>query len=312
MNKLERVEQTLAGKEVERPPVSFWYHFGVQHESGKRIAELSLRFLRFYDLDWLKLMNDYYYPMPEGVVEIADKEGLKAITPLKPEETPWNEQLKAIDTLARALKDEAYIIDTVFDPYQVLLRNLLGEHLPTLLKEEPDAVLEALDVVTDNVIAYSKEAIRRGCAGIFISTFGAENQMPRDQYLKFARPFVERILEETRDLAFMNTLHVHDYGIYTDDVVDLPAHIISYEDRDPSNPSMAEMKKKFPGSIMGGLDKHRMTRVTPADAIRNAKEGMELGGKSRFLLAPGCSFPTWLYPESAKGMVEYVKAQGAS
>jgi uroporphyrinogen decarboxylase len=308
MNKLERVEQTLSGKEVDRPPVSFWYHFGVQHEGGKRIAELSLSFLRFYDLDWLKLMNDYYYPMPEGVLEIADKEGLKKITPLEPEATPWNEQLKAIDILSRALKDEAYIIDTVFDPYQVLLRNLAGEHLATLLKEEPEAVLEALEVITDNVIAYSKEAIRRGCAGIFISTFGAEKQMPREQYLTFARPFVERILKETKDLAFMNTLHVHDYGIYTDDVVDLPAHIISYEDRDPSNPSMAEMKKKFPGTVMAGLDKHRMTRVTPADAIRNAKEGMELGGSSRFLLAPGCSFPTWLYPESAKGMVEYVKA----
>jgi uroporphyrinogen-III decarboxylase len=67
------------------------------------------------------------------------------------------------------------------------------------------------------------------------------------------------------------------------------------------------MKTRCPGSIMAGLDKRRMTRVTPADAVRNAQEGMELGGRNRFLLAPGCSFETWLYPESARRMVEYVK-----
>jgi len=61
---------------------------------------------------------------------------------------------------------------------------------------------------------------------------------------------------------------------------------------------------------MAGLDKNRMTRVTPADAVRNATEGMKLGGKTRFFLAPGCSFPTWLYPASAKGMVDAVKASG--
>ncbi len=307
MTKMERVEKTLAGEEVDRPPVSFWYHFGVQHEGGERIADLSLSFLRHYDLDWLKLMNDYYYPMPEGLTEVSSKEDLGRIKPFAPMESDWREQLKAIDILARELDGEAYIIDTVFEPWQVLLRNLAGEHLPRLVEDEPDALLAALEVITDNVIAYSKEALRRGCAGIFLSTFGAERQMPREQYRTFALPFVRRILEAVKDDGFMNTMHVHDYGIFTDDVVDLPAHIISYEDRDDSNPSIPEMKKRFSGSIMAGLDKRRMTRVTPADAVRNAKEGMELGGSSRFLLAPGCSFETWLYPESAKQMVEYVK-----
>jgi uroporphyrinogen decarboxylase len=312
MTKNERVTTSLAGKEVDRPPVSFWYHFGVQHEGGERIAELSLNFLRYYDLDWLKLMNDYYYPMPEGKLELKSAEDLAALRRFSPEECDWKEQLKAIDMLARELEGEAYFIDTVFEPWQVLVRNLAGEHLPRLVEEAPDALLGALDVITENVIAYCKEALKRGAAGIFLSTFGAEKQMPREQYLTFALPFVRRILEETKESAFMNTVHVHDYGIYTDDVVDLPAHIISYEDRDDSNPSIPEMKDRFPGSIMGGLDKRRMTRVTPADAIRNAAEGMELGGRSRFLLAPGCSFETWLYPESATRMVEHVKGSASS
>lgn len=88
MNKKERVEASLAGKPFDRPPVSFWYHFGTQHEGGERIAELELEFLRYYDLDYLKLMNDYYYPMPAGKTELRTAEDLKGIQPLDIMKTP--------------------------------------------------------------------------------------------------------------------------------------------------------------------------------------------------------------------------------
>jgi len=232
MTKIERVERSLAGIEVDRPPVSFWYHFGVQHELGDRIAELSLNFFHYYDLDYLKLMNDYYYPMPDGVQEIASPEDLARIAPFDVSRSDWAEQLRAIEIISRELDGKAYFIDTVFEPWQVLMRSLAGEHLQRLIEDAPDAVLNALDVITENIIAYCKEALARGCSGIFLSTFGSRKQMKRDAYLTFALPFVRRIFEAIEDKAIMNTAHVHDYGIYTDDVVDLPVHILSYEDRD--------------------------------------------------------------------------------
>ena len=33
MNKIERMQATLAGKPVDRPPFTIWYHFGNQHAS---------------------------------------------------------------------------------------------------------------------------------------------------------------------------------------------------------------------------------------------------------------------------------------
>ncbi|MFW6329858.1 MAG: uroporphyrinogen decarboxylase family protein [Alkalispirochaetaceae bacterium] len=308
MNKIERVEASLAGKEFDRPPVSFWYHFGTQHSGGEVIAELELEFLRHYDLDFLKLMNDYYYPMPEGMRALKSAEDLKAIKPFDIHTSPWGEQLKAIDILAKELEGEAYFIDTVFDPWQCLLRNLVGEHLMDLVDSDPEAVLDALDVITDNVIAYCREAIKRGAAGVFISTFSAAAQLPKNVYMKFAFPFVKRILEEIKDLAIMNTAHLHDYGIYVDECVTLPAHIISYEDTDPSNPTIPEIREKWEGSVMGGLDKNMITRVTPARAQENAETGIANGGRSKFFLAPGCSFPTWFYPPSGEIIVETAKA----
>jgi len=308
MNKKERIEASLAGTEVDRPPVSFWYHFGTQHEGGERIADLELAFYRYYNLDYLKLMNDYFYPMPEGKSELITRDDLRFIKPFDVYQSPWKQQLKAIDIIAKELKDETYFIDTIFDPWQVLLRNLVGENLMSLVESAPDAILESLDIITDNVLNYCKAALKAGASGVFISTFSASKQMPRDLYMKFAYPFVERLFREVKDLGIMNTAHLHDYGIFVDDMVNLDAQIISYEDTDSSNPSIPEMRKKWSGSIMGGMDKHRITRVTPAEAGRNAETGMKNGGKTKFFLAPGCSFPTWFYPEAGTKIVEAVHA----
>lgn len=308
MTKKERVEASLAGHEFDRPPVSFWYHFGTQHEGGERIAELELAFFRYYDLDYLKLMNDYFYPMPEGKTELVTKDDLRFIKRFDIHKTPWAEQLKAIDIIARELEDETYFIDTIFDPWQVLLRNLVGENLLTLVETAPEAVLESLDIITDNVLDYCKAALRGGAAGVFISTFSASKQLPHDIYMKFAYPFVERLFRELKDLGIMNTAHLHDYGIFVDDMVNLDAQIISYEDTDSSNPTIPEIRKKWNGSIMGGMDKLRITRVTPEEARRNAETGIAAGGRTKFFLAPGCSFPTWFYPEAGTLIVEAAKA----
>ena len=71
MNKIERLRATLAGKPVDRPPLTVWYHFGTQHASPEQTAEVHLGFLEAYDFDYLKVMNDYDYPMPEGMEVMA-------------------------------------------------------------------------------------------------------------------------------------------------------------------------------------------------------------------------------------------------
>ena len=58
---------TLAGKPVDRPPFTIWHHFGNQHASPEPTAQVHLEFYDYYDLDFLKIMNDYDYPMPSGL-----------------------------------------------------------------------------------------------------------------------------------------------------------------------------------------------------------------------------------------------------
>lgn len=308
MNKRERVETVLRGDAPDRAPMSCWYHFGHQFLPGEKFAELVCAFFDYYDFDWLKVMNDYFYPMPPGMTEVKSANDLRKLAPFEIERSPLNEQLKALRLIREHLAGRAYFVDTVFDPYQTLQRSPAGQRLPVLIEEHPQAVLDALEVVTENLIAYAQKSLAAGAAGIFVSVLGSKEQMTREDFLRFEKPFAMRLLEAVKDDGPMNTLHAHGHHIDVEHVLDFPVNIISWEDRVPGNPSLQEMKARFPGCVMGGIANTVMTRHTPEYLMNMVREGMEMGGASRFFLANGCSIPGWMDPFALKTMVEV--AQG--
>ncbi len=307
MTKIERIDTILKGDKPDRAPVSLWYHYGSQFLPGEKYAEIVLAYYKYYDFDWLKVMNDYFYPVSKDIYEFKSKEDLKLFKPFDIKNSEWNEQLKALKLINAELNGKTYFCDTVFDPYQELQRSPVGEHLPRLMKEEPEAVLEALSVVTDNVINYAKESLKAGSAGIFLSVLASGDQMSREDFLKFEKPFAMKVFDAVKDLGTMNTAHIHGHSIYTEDILDFPVSIMSWEDRVSGNPSLSEMKDKFNGCVMGGLDNTSMTRRTPAYLINNAREGMAMGGDSRFFLANGCSSPGHMDPFSITSIVNTAK-----
>ena len=99
LNKIERVASALEGKAVDRPPFSFWYHFGLQHMPGRKHAEAEIDFYRVYDLDFLKVMNDYPFPLPDGLEAIETEDDWKRIEPIEASDQCWSEQLTALSII---------------------------------------------------------------------------------------------------------------------------------------------------------------------------------------------------------------------
>ena len=308
MTKIERLDAVLRGEKPDRVPISMWYHFGNQHLSGEKFAAIALEWFEHYDFDFLKLMNDYFYPMPEGIEEVKSVEDLGKIVRFDPESCDWREQLVAVKIIAERLAGKAYFIDTVFDPWQSLQRSVAGEHLVGLAKSAPNELKAALDLVADNLIAYSKKTLSLGASGIFMSLLGSSSQMDRELFLEFAKPSAMKVLEAVKDFGSMNTVHIHGVGTYVDDILNFPVAIMSWEDRLEGNPSLEEMKRRWPGVVMGGIDHEQVTRVSTAYCRENVREGMRIGGERRFILANGCSIPTWLDPHALKAMVDTAKA----
>ena len=107
MTKIDRINNAIQGKKVDRVPFSVWYHFGLQYLPGEAIAEAELAFYQKFDLDFIKVMNDYPYPLPEGFEEISNPEDWLKLKPLKPNEGGFSEQSRALKIIGKELKGEA-------------------------------------------------------------------------------------------------------------------------------------------------------------------------------------------------------------
>ncbi|MBI2562151.1 MAG: hypothetical protein HYW08_07130 [candidate division NC10 bacterium] len=64
MTKIERVRAALAGKPVDRPPVSFWRHVPEVDHTAQGLADAMLAFQRRWDLDFIKIMSSAVYCAP--------------------------------------------------------------------------------------------------------------------------------------------------------------------------------------------------------------------------------------------------------
>jgi uroporphyrinogen decarboxylase len=299
MNKIERMRATLAGKPVDYPPMAIWYHFGNQHASPELTAQVQLGFFDYYDLDLLKLMNDYDYPMPEGMEVVATPADLKRLAPFDPMATPLGNQLKTVEIVAGALKGKALFVDTVFNAWNTLKRNVVKEAMEPLMERHPAAVEEALEIVNANLIRYALASLERGAAGIFLSVPAAAEVITREHYERFMRPFDLKLLNALKGKGECHVLHAHGASPYLDRLLDYPVHVLSWADLN-GGPTITEARKATPLVLMGGIDHVKFPEVS-AGIIRNeVKAARALAGSTKFILAPGCSIPTYSYPPLIK------------
>ncbi|MBI2528327.1 MAG: hypothetical protein HYV93_20395 [Candidatus Rokubacteria bacterium] len=295
MNKIERVRAALAGKAPDRPPFTMWYHFGNQHAPAERAAQVHLDFFAHYDLDLLKVMNDYDYPMPAGLEVMATPADLARLGPFDPLETPLGTQLRAVELIARALSGQALFVDTVFNAWNTLRRNLVKEAMGALMTDHPTALERALQVVNDNLIAYARASLQRGAAGIFFSVPATAESLTREQFERFMRPFDLALLETVRGLGECHVLHAHGEALYLDRLLDYPVHALSWSDLH-GGPGIAEVRKLTPLPLMAGIDHVNFPYVSAAVIREQVQRARAAAGPSGFFVAPGCAVPTYSFP----------------
>lgn len=307
MNKVERVRAALRGVSVDHPPVTVWYHFGLQHAPAEKTAAAHLEFLDAYDLDWLKVMNDYSYPMPKGLDVIATVDDLRRIEPLDPAAPPMGEQLRVIEILAKSLAGRCLFVDTLFNAWNTMRRSLAKEAMPRFMREHPAELGLALTAVNDTLIAFAKASLERGAAGIFLAVTASEEFVTRDEFERFMRPYDMALLGAIRHAGEGHVLHAHGDRLYLDRLLDYPVSAVSWADRD-AGPSLREMRGRTSLSLMGGLSHGNFAYVS-TDAVRGqVKDAIGSAGKDRLFIAPGCALPSYAFPEQIRAAVAAARA----
>jgi uroporphyrinogen decarboxylase len=291
LNKIERVTSALRGDEVDRPPFSFWYHFGLQHMPGRIHAEAEIDFYRAYDLDFLKVMSDYPYPLPGGLEAVETEEDWSRIEPISPENECWSEQLSALSTINDAIGKEAMFIETIFSPWITARRLARSASLATAREVYPDTLLAALDAIVTSLAAYAKQALERGAAGIFLSLGAAtDDVMTSEEYETWGRPFDLKLLEAVSDAPF-NVLHIHGKRIHFDSVSNYPVSALNWS-HFAAEPSLSEGKTRSRKTVLGGIDEAVASQVSAPEISEQVKNAIREVGVRGLIVTPGCSIST--------------------
>ena len=180
--------------------------------------------------------------------------------------------------------------------------------MPKLMADHPQELLQALKIVNQNLIQYALASLDRGSAGIFFSVPASAEFITLEQYEKFMRPFDLEFLNAIKGKGEMHILHAHGEKLYFDRMLDYPVHAISWADLN-GGPTIPEARKKTSLTLMAGIDHVKFPNVSAGIVRNQIKNAIAQAGNTKFILAPGCSLPTFSYPPLIKAACAAVRGK---
>jgi uroporphyrinogen decarboxylase len=309
MTRRERLTATIAGQPVDRVAVGLWRHFPGDDQRAGDLAAAHLTWQQMYDWDFIKVspsssfclvdwgVEDVWRGGDEGTRDYTRRvvhrpEDWEALPVLDPTRGFLGEQLHSLDLLHAAFSDQVPFIQTVFSPLAQAKNLAGGDLLQVHLRESPAAVHAGLETITRSTIAYVKECLSRGIAGIYYALqFASYRLLSTAEHAEFSEPYDRRILAEV-EACWFNLLHLHGSNIMFDVAERYPAHAVNWHDRE-TPPSLGEGQKRIQGAVCGGLEHWEdLLRGTPDQITAQVQDAIRQTNGQRVIISSGCVAPT--------------------
>jgi uroporphyrinogen decarboxylase len=328
MTKRERVLAALGRRPVDRPPVAFWRHVPEVDHTARGLADAMLAFQRRWDIDLIKVMSSGVYCVEDWGCRVAYRgspNGAKTCTqhairyvsdwaklrPLDPGQGALGRELEALRLILEGRSDDVPVLHTVFAPLTIA-RKLAGDRLLSDLKDFPEAVMAALDVITETVIRYAAAVVQAGADGIFYASQDASRDvLDEGQHSRFSMPYSWRVLESLNGAPVFTVLHLHGRHIYFDRKSTLPVAAVNWHDR-LTSPSLGNALRRFKGAVVGGLNETETLLKGPASAVAaQVADAIQQTGGTGVIIAPGCVLPLATPDAHLEAAVVAVKGSGS-
>jgi uroporphyrinogen-III decarboxylase len=298
----ERVDRALQGKDLDRPPFTFYHHY--KRPTPQLEAQDHLEFHRTYNTDIVKIMNDFDYPQSKTGKWYE----------LKPLDSPYPDQLTTLKLVRDGLNGDAYFLDTVYGPYMTAMilfqsqpqfaslgksEEVQDEQIKSLhefQQQNPDAWHSALEAITQSTLNHIRHSKEIGSSGALVSIFNAESKFGSvADYEQFTRPYDKRIFDALADTK-LSILHLHYLERpYLDQFKDFHAPVIQYSVK-TSGIRISDVRKEYSQPIAGGVDEIDFDKLTVAQMRQQWEEARSQAG-AHYIAAPGCSVPDGSTPE---------------
>ena len=306
MNHWERIEATLAGEAVDRPPICLWRHWPIEDEAPDMLADAIVRWQREYGWDLVKhapngnyVIHDWggedsYIPEKSrglGVSTVTRRAVTSAhdwpeLAQLDVTRGHLGQQLAAVRRVAEALAGSVPILQTVFSPLNIAPK-LAGDVADISLREHPDLYKRGLRIIAETMARFARESVRAGADGIIFSAPHNWGRYGKEQYQEFGEPYERLILEAVRPEARIIIGLVSGPGSNLKRVSSYPVDGINWHNR-AGGPSVKEAQTLFPGLLMSGIDEKGTLLHGPPEAIRaEIRDAVRQSGGSRLLVASG-------------------------
>jgi uroporphyrinogen decarboxylase len=309
MTHWERIRAALKGHETDRVAVSLWRHFYGSETSARSLAEAMLAFQKKFDWDFMKVNPRVSYHAEGWGLEVkyeGHKSPLVTKTPIK-RAGDWlklkvlpldrgvlREHLEALELISRGLKGEVPFLMTVFTPLSIAANLAPSEEIfLRYLREYPDKVHHALEVITETFTGFSRACLDRGASGLFYATtsWATSNGMTEEEYRTLARPYDLKLLQALPAAEF-NILHICRKRNFLRLLRDYPVQAFNWDARGMDNLSLAEGSRMVDKKIViGGMGFGKDLVESTPPQLTGEVLGMRAGlGRRGWMLGAGCTF----------------------
>jgi uroporphyrinogen decarboxylase len=331
MTKRERVLAALAGRAVDRVPVSAWAHLIPDERTVDGLASAEVKWLNTYDWDWLKVnpratvfaegfgaqfdLETYYGVLPRftGPTRPFTLDDLK---PGDPSKGTWGEHMTLLARLRGSLGDTPFV-QTVFSPASILgflaarptattqltIADAHNAAFFELIRHRPRLAHQALEFITTGLEKLAKASLEAGADGLFfaITRIAREGLLTPAEFDEFCKPYDQRVLKAAEEASF-NVLHLCGPKAYWNRAIDYPVHAINWASVGQGNHDVAQARATTDLALIGGIDEGTLLNQGTVQEVESAvQSALRLGGSRKFLLAPGCTVEN-AKPENLKAL----------
>ncbi|MGB8214488.1 MAG: uroporphyrinogen decarboxylase family protein [Anaerolineales bacterium] len=305
MNRRDLVLDLLHNGSTSRyVPAAFFMHFDSAHHQGQAAIDRHLEFFRQTGMDFVKIQYEGGFPACPPIRRAEDWKHVPLVT-----EEFFEAPLGVVAGLVKAAKHEALVVMTLYSPFMWAAHIGKDADMAAHLQENPEAVKQGLEILTENVLRLARGCKRAGVDGFYASSQGGETFRfgATDLFRKYIKPTDLAVWDEIGSCPF-NILHICDYeGGYADlsPFLDYPGQIVNSSLKlDDRSLTAKEVAHLFGRPFMGGLERKGVLATGDAQAVRQAAGAALAEAPERFILAADCTVPNETPWENLKTAIE--------
>jgi uroporphyrinogen decarboxylase len=292
MNKREAMLSLLdESAEQTYVPAAFFLHFDPIYHRGRGAVDKHLEYFRYTNMDFVKIQYENSFPRQPEIQ--------------RPENWPkmpvhqvdfYQDQLDVVAGLVEEAKDEALVLITLYSPFMCAGQasgGLITEHI----RQDPEKAKKGIEIVTESLLIFVRECVKRGVDGFYASTQGAEAFRFDDPAL-FAgciKPYDLAIMEEINRTCTFNILHVCDYNGPYDNyapVLNYPGHVVNCSlHLGSGHITPVQAAEMFDRPYMGGLERKGVIASGSQDEVKAAVKDLLRQAPPKYVLGADCTVP---------------------